>query len=579
MTLYEKYQQAKAANQPIRVNGAQAIFLALLDEGVNKVFGYPGGAIMPMYDEMMAFEEANQFKHVLVRHEQGGAHAAQALAQVTGTVGVAFGTSGPGATNLVTGICNANIDSVPMVFITAQVFSTLLGSDAFQETDMVGISMPITKWNYQITKASDIPLAFAKAFHIANTGRKGPVLLDITKDAQIQELDFTYSRHPFIRSYIPYPELKMDRIDEAVDLINNAKKPLLLAGHGILLSNAEKELLAFVEKTGIPVASTLLGLDSFPQNHPQYVGMLGMHGNYGPNLKTNEADLIIGVGMRFDDRVTGKLDKYAKQAKIIHIEIDNAEIDKVVKSTTPIIADAKSALNALIEKVKPNKHEKWMEEFKHCYEIEYNKVIKNDIHPTEGKLRMGEIMNEISEQTNGDAIVCSDVGQHQMAVARYFKWIYPHTNITSGGLGTMGFGLPAALGAKVGRPEKTVICVAGDGGIQMNIQELGTIMAEKIAVKIVIFNNNFLGMVRQWQEMFFDKRYASTDMPTPDFIMIAKAYGIEGKVLDKREDVKSSVAEMLNHPGAYILEVKVGREDKIMPMVPQGKSVSEIILE
>ncbi len=575
-TIIEKIEKHKKSKEPVRVTGAEAVIMSLLEEKVTTIFGYPGGAIMPIYDHLMNYDK--RLNHILVRHEQGGAHAAQAYSMVTGKEGVCFATSGPGATNLITGIANAHIDSIPVVFVTAQVPSALLGSDAFQETDVVGISMPITKWNYQITKAEEIPDAFAKAFYIANTGRKGPVLLDITKDAQQNELDFDYKKYPAIRSYKPYPELDYGQIEKAADMINEAKKPIILAGHGVLLSKAESELRKLAEKAGIPVAATLLGLSAFPEDNPLYVGMLGMHGNYGPNIKTNEADLIISVGMRFDDRVTGNLSKYAKDAKIIHFEIDAAEIDKIVPTAISVNSDAKSALNALLDYVKDNKHEQWLEEFRKCEKIEYDKIISKDINPKDGNIRMGEIVHKVSELTKGKAIISSDVGQNQMAVARYYKFTEPNSNITSGGLGTMGFGLPSAVGAQFGRPDKPVIVFAGDGGFQMTIQELGTIMQYELPIKIIVFNNNFLGMVRQWQDMFFNKRYASTDMPTPDFIMIAKGYGIAGESISERSDIDAALKKMMEHEGPYILEFMIEKEANIMPMITPGSSVSEILL-
>lgn len=561
-----------------RVTGSQAVILSLIAEKVDTIFGYPGGAIMPIYDDLMDFED--QIKHILVRHEQGGAHAAQAYSMVTGREGVCMATSGPGATNLITGIANANIDSIPMVFITAQVISPLLGTDAFQETDVVGISMPITKWNYQITCAEEIPEVLAKAFYIANTGRKGPVLLDITKDAQMQEFDYEYKKYPIIRSYVPYPELKPDSIKAAANLINNAQKPLALIGHGVLLSKAEEEVKALIEKADIPAAWTLLGLSAIPSKHRLNVGMLGMHGNYGPNMKTNEADVIIAIGMRFDDRVTGDVSRYAKQAKIIHIEIDEAEINKNVKCDVAVVSDAKSALNALLPEVFENNHKKWLEEFHKCDKLEYDKVIQAECYPKNGNgIRMGEVVTRVSEATDGEAIIVTDVGQNQMAGARYSRFVNSNSFITSGGLGTMGFGVPAAMGAQFGQPDKTVVLFVGDGGYQMTFQELGTIATHKLPVKIVILNNNFLGMVRQWQDMFFDKRYASTDMDTPDFVKIAEAYDIKSSKVTKREYLNEAIDEMLKHNGAYVLEVSVEKEANIFPMIAPGKSVSEIRLE
>jgi acetolactate synthase-1/2/3 large subunit len=558
------------------IKGADALLKCLIEEGVDTIFGYPGGAIMPVYDALLDYE--GKLKHILTRHEQGAAHAAQGYAMVTGKPGICFATSGPGATNLVTGIANAFLDSVPVVFITAQVTSSLIGTDAFQETDIIGISMPVTKWNCQIKNPQDIPDTIAKAFYIAKSGRPGPVLIDITKDAQLEKLHFRYTKCEYLRSYNPSIPLHTKAIESAAIMINHAEKPLILAGHGVLLSGAENELKTFAEKTGIPVASTLLGLSAFPSDHRLYAGMLGMHGNYGPNLLTNEADLIIAIGMRFDDRVTGNLKKYAKKATIIHIEIDEAEINKNVMVDVEINNDAKEVLRNLTPLVKEKSYEKWIREFRICDKTEYDKVIKPETKPESGELRMGEVVRLVSELTRGEAIIVSDVGQNQMYAARYYKFTSPNSWVTSGGMGTMGFGLPAAIGATVGKPEKTVVAFIGDGGFQMTLQELGTILQYNIPVKIIILNNNYLGMVRQWQDMFFDKRYASTELINPDFVMIAKAFGIPAKNIIKREDLKDSLTAMLASKGPYLLDITVEKEGNVFPMIEPGSSVSEIRL-
>ncbi len=558
------------------ITGADALLRSLIEEGVDTIFGYPGGAIMPTYDKLIDYED--KLTHILTRHEQGAAHAAQAYAMVTGRPGICFATSGPGATNLVTGIANAFLDSIPVVFITAQVTSTLIGSDAFQETDIIGVSMPVTKWNCQVKKSQDIPETIAKAFYIAKSGRPGPVLVDITKDAQIEKVNFKYRKCDYIRSYNPHIPLHTKAIESAAIMINHAERPLILAGHGVLISGAEKELQAFAEKTGIPVASTLLGLSAFPSAHRLYTGMLGMHGNYGPNMLTNQADLIIAIGMRFDDRVTGNLKKYAKQATIIHIEIDEAEINKNVSVDVEINNDAKEVLSYLIPLVKEKSYEKWIREFRICDKAEYEKVIIPETKPEKGEIRMGEVVNLVSELTRGDAIIITDVGQNQMYAARYYKFTQPNCWVTSGGMGTMGFGLPAGIGAQIALPKKTVVAFLGDGGFQMTVQELGTILQYKVPLKIIILNNNYLGMVRQWQEMFHDKNYASTELVNPDFVMIAKAYGIASRNITKRDDLKDSLIEMLESEGPYLLDITVEKQGNVFPMVEPGSSVSEIRL-
>ncbi len=559
------------------ISGSEAIVRCLLAEGVDVLYGYPGGAIMPVYDELYKYED--KINHVLTRHEQCAAHAAQGYARISGKVGVAIATSGPGATNLVTGIADAQIDSTPIVCITGQVPSHLLGSDAFQETDIVGISTPVTKWNHQVTKASQIPEIIARAFYIAKSGRPGPVLIDITKDAQFEEFDFQYKKCTGVRSYVPVPKTDPSTIADAATLINNAKKPLIIWGQGIILSKAEVELKALVEKAGIPAAWTIMGASALPTSHPLNIGMVGMHGNYAPNILTNDCDVLIAIGMRFDDRVTGKLDEYAKQAKIIHLEIDPAEVDKNIKTDVAVLGDAKQNLIELLPQVDANSHPEWLKKFKDLYEIEYNKVIKNDLYPSKEGLTMGEVLKEINAQTKGEAAIVSDVGQHQMIACRYANFNVTKSNITSGGLGTMGFALPAAIGAKMAAPEREVIAVIGDGGYQMTIQELGTIFQNKLPVKIVVLNNEFLGMVRQWQQLFFEKRYASTVMANPNFVAIAKGYYIEAKKVTKREGLAAAVKEMIDSDGPYFLEVCVEKEGNVFPMVPSGASVSDIRLE
>ena len=560
-----------------KISGSQILLQCLVEEKVETIFGYPGGAIMPVYDALYSY--ADKIKHILVRHEQGAVHAAQGFARVSGKVGVALATSGPGATNLVTGLADALIDSTPIVCITGQVFAHLLGTDAFQETDVVNTTIPVTKWNVQVTEAKDIAPAIAKAFYIARTGRPGPVLVDITKNAQnelIEEVE--YKKCDGIRTYKPKPLLQHSQVETAAQLINGAKKPYILAGQGIILSEATNELIAFSEKTGIPVACTLLGLGGFPANHPNYVGYLGMHGNYGPNVLTNDCDVLIGIGMRFDDRVTGNVNKYAKQAKVIHIDIDKAEINKIIQTHAFIHADAKEALQALISKCNSNGHKEWIQKFRELNKIEDEKIIQKEFNPS-GELVMGEVIHHLSELTHGEAVIVTDVGQHQMTTSRYYQYKNPRANVTSGGAGTMGFALPAAIGAKYGAPAKQVVAVIGDGGYQMTIQELGTIMQYKIPIKILILNNNFLGMVRQWQELFHSKRYSFTEMENPDFVKIAEAYNIRAKKVEQREGLFESIQEMLDAKDSYFLEVVVGKEDNVFPMVPAGASVSDILLE
>lgn len=575
-TVKEK-KTATAKKATIKISGAEAIIHCLLAEGADLVYGYPGGAIMPVYDELYKFQD--RLTHILTRHEQGATHAAQGFARVTGKVGVAMATSGPGATNLVTGLADAQIDSTPMVCITGQVARHLLGSDAFQETDIIGISTPVTKWNYQITNASEIPEIMAQAFYIARSGRPGPVLVDITKNAQIEEFEFSYEKCTGVRSYNPVPKPDLSAIEAAADLINSAKRPYIVFGQGVILGEAEAQLKALVEKTGIPAAWTILGLSALDTDHPLNVGMVGMHGNYGPNLLTNECDLLVAIGMRFDDRVTGSLDTYAKQAKVIHFEIDPAEINKNVEADVAVLGNAKETLELLLPLVNENKHEVWHDEFKKKYQEEFDVVIKNDIHPTKEGLTMGEVIEEINIASKQKAVIVSDVGQHQMIACRYAKFKQSKSNITSGGLGTMGFALPAAIGAKMGAMDREVVAIIGDGGYQMTIQELGTIFQNKTPVKIVVLNNEHLGMVRQWQELFFDRRYASTVMTNPDFVKIAEGYHIKAKKVSQRSELKATIEEMIASKDAYFLEVSVEKEDNVFPMVPSGASVSDIRLK
>jgi len=560
------------------VTGSQAVLEALLAESVEIVFGYPGGAIMPIYDAL--YDYTDKLRHILVRHEQGGIHAAQGYARTSGRTGVVFATSGPGATNLVTGLADAMIDSTPLVCITGQVFAQLLGTDAFQETDIINITTPVTKWNFQVTDASEIPAALAKAFYIAKTGRPGPVLIDITKNAQVQRFDFEgYRPCHHIRSYRPKPIVRQTPIQEAAALINAAQRPFVLFGQGVILGKAEDEFRAFIEKTGIPSAATVLGLSALPTDHPLHVGLLGMHGNYAPNVLTNECDVLIAIGMRFDDRVTGRLDKYAKQAKIIHLDIDPAEIDKNVKTDIAVWGDCKETLPRLTELVCENDHATWLERFRDLEQKEVQQVIREELQPTGSALTMVEVIGLLNPLTADDAIYVTDVGQHQMVTCRYARFKRSRSNVTSGGLGTMGFGLPAAIGAWYGAPDRTVIAILGDGGSQMSIQELGTIMQFGAKVKIVILNNEFLGMVRQWQELFNDRRYSFVDITSPDFVTVAAGYHIPGHRVSARKDLKTALRAMLDHDGSYLLEVMVGKENNVFPMVPQGSSVSEIRLK
>lgn len=560
------------------MTGAEILIKSLIAEGVDLAFGYPGGAIMPVYDELYKYQK--ELKHILTRHEQGAIHAAQGYARATGRVGVVFATSGPGATNIITGIADAQIDSTPLVCITGQVAKHLLGTDAFQETDIIGISTPVTKWNYQITNAEEIPEVIAKAFYIARSGRPGPVLIDIVKSAQFNEVeDFNYQKCNWVRSYKPTPDIDQSKVEQAAQIINEAKKPYVVFGQGIILGQAENELKSFLEKADIPAASTVLGLSALPTDHPNYVGMVGMHGNYAPNVLTNECDVLIALGMRFDDRVTGDLNRYAKQAKVVHFDIDPAEIDKNVKTDVAVLGNVKDTLQRIIPLLEKKQHTDWRNEFKKYDQEEYNVVIKNELYPEKQGLTMGEVLELINKHSDNEAVIVSDVGQHQMIACRYAKFKQTRSKITSGGLGTMGFALPAAIGAKLGVPEKQVVAVIGDGGFQMTIQELGTIFQSEIPVKIVVLNNEFLGMVRQWQELFFDRRYASTEMINPDFIKIAEGYHIKARLVSKREDLETAVQEMLASPNAYFLEVRVEKENNVFPMVPTGASVSEVRLK
>ncbi len=573
-----KATKKKKGAKTVRINGAEAVVKCLIAEGIKTIYGYPGGAIMPTYDAMYHYQD--ELEHILARHEQGAIHAAEGHARVTRETAACIATSGPGALNLATGIADAYLDSVPLVCITGQVFSGVLGTDAFQETDVIGCTMSITKWNYQITKPEEIPAVFAKAFYVANSGRPGPVVIDITKDAQNGMLDFAYEKMSEIRTYHPKPKAKKAALDAAAKLINKAKKPLILAGHGIQIAGAEKEFTEFIEKTGIPFACTVHGLGTVPNTHKLHTGMLGMHGNYGPNIKTNECDILIAIGMRFDDRVTGNLDKYAKQATVIHIEIDPSEVNKNVYAHVPIIADAKQAIQKLMPLVKKRKHTKWLAEFRAADKIEFEKVIKRDIQASpKGEIRMGQAIKEVSDQTKGQAIIATDVGQHQMIAARYYKYNTTNSWVSSGGAGTMGYGLPAAFGAKFADPDRQVICVCGDGGFQMTIQELGLCAQWNVGVKILLLDNNFLGMVRQWQQLFFDRRYSSVHLQNPDFVKIAEGFGVKGAEVSDPKELKKAVKKMLDHDGPYLLHVRVEKEENVFPMVPSGAGIGEIRLE
>jgi len=568
----------KIQNTPIEITGSEAVMKALMAEGVETIFGYPGGAIMPIYDALYDYRE--HLEHILVRHEQGGIHAGQGYARTSGRTGTVFATSGPGATNLVTGLADAMIDSTPLVCITGQVFAHLLGTDAFQETDVINITTPVTKWNYQITDANEIPAVLAKAYYIAGSGRPGPVLIDITKNAQLQKFEYKgYQKCTHIRSYRPKPIIRKEYIQAAADLINKAERPLVLFGQGIILGKAEQEFKAFIEKAGLPAAWTIMGLSALPTEHPLNVGMLGMHGNYGPNLLTNECDVLIAVGMRFDDRVTGRLDRYAKQAKVIHLDIDPAEIDKNIKADIPVWGDCKESLPLITALLEKRDHTAWVNKFSECMDKEQEIVIHDELNPTSDIMTMGEVIKTLNELTKGDAVIVTDVGQHQMVACRYAKFNKSKSNITSGGLGTMGFALPAAMGAKYGAKERTVVAVIGDGGVQMTIQELGTIMQNNIDIKIMILNNQFLGMVRQWQQLFHERRYSFVDIQSPDYVTVAKGYRIEGNSVSDRKDLTKALKTMLDHKGPYLLEVMVGKENNVFPMVPQGCGVSEIRLK
>jgi acetolactate synthase-1/2/3 large subunit len=573
-----KFQNDSSAQPKDSVNilGSEALIKCLIAENADIIFGYPGGAIMPTYDAL--HQAQDKIKHILVRHEQGAVIAAQGYARASGKVGVCIATSGPGATNLITGIADAQIDSTPLVCITGQVHKDLLGTDAFQETDIIDISMPITKWNYKITEASEIPRVMAKAFYIAKSGRPGPVLIDITKNAQMEMVNYRYKKCHHFKSYEPVPNTSLKSINDAADLINKAKQPMVVWGQGVMLGSAEAEFKEFLEKSGIPAASTIMGISAIENTHKNYVGMLGMHGNYAPNLLTNQCDVLIAIGMRFDDRVTGTLDTYAKQAKIIHLEIDKSEVNKNVEVDIAVFGNVKKTLPQITQQLVEKSYPEWLQAYKDLEKKEYETVIKHDLNPESAEISMAEVIDTINELTDHQAIVVTDVGQHQMAACRYAKFKNTRSLITSGGLGTMGFCIPAAMGAKLAKPAKTVIGIVGDGGVQMNIQELGTIMQSEIDVKIVILNNQFLGMVRQWQELYFEKRYASTEITSPNYQMLSAAYGIESIKVEQRKLLKQSLQTMLNHKGAYVLEVMVGKEDNVFPMISPNTSVSDMRL-
>lgn len=560
-----------------QITGAEALMRSLEYQGVKTIFGYPGGSIMPVFDAL--YDHRKTLNHILVRHEQGAAHAAQGFARVSGEVGVCLVTSGPGATNTITGIADAMIDSTPIVVIAGQVGTNFLGTDAFQEVDLVGITQPITKWSYQIRRAEDVAWAVARAFYVAKSGRPGPVVLDFAKNAQVDKTEYVPTKVDYIRSYLPVPEMNSEAIRQAAELINGAVRPLVLVGQGVELGEAQQELRTFIEKAGMPAGCTLLGLSALPTAHPLNKGMLGMHGNLGPNINTGKCDVLIAVGMRFDDRVTGKLSTYATQAKIIHFDIDPAEIDKNVKVDVAVLGDCKETLAAVTELLKPAEHKEWLETFLPYEKVEEEKVIRPELHPTGKALSMGEVVRAVSEATGNEAILVTDVGQNQMMAARYFKYSKKRSIVTSGGLGTMGFGLPAAIGATFGSPDRTVCVFMGDGGLQMNIQELGTVMEQKAPVKIILLNNNFLGNVRQWQAMFFNRRYSFTPMMNPDYMKIASAYAIPARRVMKRDELAAAIDEMIATDGPFLLEACVEEEGNVMPMTPPGGSVNQMLLE